>query len=93
MTLTASADAQSLSISQQLDDDNTITPTFTSGGDISVEWERSLGDDNSLTATIKPNDSVDLEWKDADWTANINMPVEGTSITGANVSIRRDVTF
>lgn len=93
MTLTASADAQSLSISQQLDDDNTITPTFTSGGDISVEWERSLGDDNSLTATVKPNDSVDLEWKDADWTANINMPVEGTSITGANVSIRRDVTF
>jgi hypothetical protein len=89
----ASMDEQSLTISQQLDADNRIAPTITSTGDISVEWERSLGDDNSLTATVKPNDSVDLEWKDADWTANINLPVEGTSITGANVSVKRDVTF
>ena len=89
----ASADAQSLTISQQLDEKNKISPTFTSSGDISVEWERDLGDDNSLTATIKPNDSVDLEWKDADWTANINLPVDGTSITGANVGIKRDVSF
>lgn len=89
----ASADAQSLTISQQLDEKNKISPTITSSGDISVEWERDLGDDNSLTATIKPNDSVDLEWKDADWTANINLPIDGTSVTGANVGIKRDVSF
>lgn len=91
--LTASIDEQSLTLSQQLDDDNRVAPTITSNGDISLEWERSLGDDNSLTATVKPNDSVDLEWKDADWTANINLPVEGTTVTGANVSIKRDVSF
>jgi len=91
--VTASVDAQSLKISQQLDADNKISPIVTSSGDISLEWERKLGDDNSLTATVKPNDAVDLEWKDADWTANINLPVEGTTVTGANVSIRRDVTF
>jgi len=89
----ASADAQSVTISQQLDDDNRIAPTIASSGDISVEWERDLGDDNSLTATIKPNDSVDLEWKDAAWTANINLPVDGATVTGANVSIKRDVNF
>jgi len=93
ISLTASVDSQSLTISQQIDDDNKISPTITSGGDISVAWERSLGDDNSLTATIKPDDAIDLEWKDAAWTANINLPIEGTSVTGANVGISRDVSF
>jgi len=93
LELTASQDAQSLTISRQLDDDNRIAPTLSSSGDISVEWERSLGDDNSLTATLKPNESLDLEWKDADWTANINMPIDGTDITGTNVSIKREVNF
>ena len=89
----ASADAQSITLSQQVDENNKISPTITSDGAISVEWERDLGNDNSLTATVKPNDSVDLEWKDADWTASINLPVDGTSITGANVGIKRDVSF
>jgi len=91
--LTASADAQEVTISQQIDDDNRVAPTLSSGGDISVEWERSLGDDSSLTATLKPNDSLDVEWKDDAWTANVNMPIDGTNINGANVSIKRDVNF
>jgi len=91
--VTASQDAQSVTLSRQLDDDNRVAPTLASNGDISVEWERSLGDDNSITATLKPNDSLDLEWKDAAWTANINMPIDGTDITGTNVSIKREVNF
>ena len=91
--LTASAGAQEVTISQQLDADNRIAPTISNGGDISVEWERRLTDDSSLTATLKPNDSIDVEWKDSDWTANVNMPIDGTDITGANVSIKRDVSF
>jgi hypothetical protein len=91
--LTASADNQEVTISQQVDDKNRVAPTVSRNGDISVEWERSLGDDNSLTATLKPNDSLDVEWKDADWTANVNMPLDGASISGANVSIKRDVNF
>lgn len=91
--VTASQDAQSVTLSRQLDDDNRVAPTLASNGDISVEWERSLGDDNSLTATLTPNESLDLEWKDADWTANINLPIDGTDITGTNVSIKREVNF
>mmetsp|Transcript_28912 Transcript_28912/g.40895 ORF Transcript_28912/g.40895 Transcript_28912/m.40895 type:complete len:213 (-) Transcript_28912:57-695(-) len=91
--LTASADSQEVTISQQVDGDNRIAPTLSNGGDVSVEWERKLNDDSSLTATLKPNDSLDLEWKDADWTANVNMPIDGTNINGANVSIKRDVSF
>ena len=91
--VSASQDAQSVTISRQIDDDNRVAPTINSDGDLSVEWERNLGDDNSLTATVTPNDSVDLEWKDDSWTANINLPLDGTDITGTNVSIKREVQF
>jgi hypothetical protein len=91
--LMASADSQEVTISQQVDDDNRIAPTVNSNGDLSVEYERRLSDDSSLTATLKPNESLDVEWKDAAWTANVNMPIDGTNINGANVSIKRDVNF
>jgi hypothetical protein len=91
--LTASAGGQEVTFSQQIDGDNRIAPTVNSNGDMSVEWERRLGDDSSLTANLKPNDSLDVEWKDSAWTANVNMPIDGTSINGANVSIKRDVNF
>jgi len=91
--ITASQDAQSVTFSQQIDDDNRVAPTLASNGDISLEWERDLGGGNSLTATLKPNESVDLEWEDDSWTANINLPIDGTDITGANVSIKREVNF
>jgi hypothetical protein len=90
--VTASSDAQSIKIAQKIDDDNTITPTLASSGDISVEWNKSLGDGNSLSTTFS-NSSVDLEWNDASWTASINVPLDGTDITGTNVSIKRDVEF
>lgn len=93
LSLTASADAQSLTLSQKIDDDNTVSPTFGSDGSMSVAWERSLGDGNSLTTTLTPNESVDMEWKDAAWTANINLGLDGASVSGANVSVKRDVNF
>jgi hypothetical protein len=91
--LVASRDSQEVTISQKLDDRNRIAPTINNKGDISVEWERTLGDDSSLTATLKPNESINVEWEDGPWTANVNMPLDGTSISGANVGIKRDVQF
>jgi len=93
LLLTASADAQELTIKQQLDKANVISPTINSNGDMSVAWERDLGDGNSLTANMKPDDSLNVEWKDNDWTANIDMPMKGYDITGASVSVKRDVSF
>lgn len=91
--ITASQEDQKITVSKQVDDDNRIAPTIASNGDFSVEWERSLGDDNSLTTTLKPNESIDVEWNDGAWEASINMPLDGTSISGANVSVKRDVKF
>lgn len=93
LKLTASAGAQEVTISQRLDDNNRVSPTVNNNGDFSVEWERRLGDDSSLTATLRPNDSLNVEWKDDAWTANVNMPMDGANINGANVSIKRDVQF
>jgi hypothetical protein len=91
--LTASADNQEVTISQQIDDTNRVAPTVNSSGDISLAWERKLSDDSALTATLKPNDSLDVEWRDNAWTANVNLPMDGANINGANVSIKRDVNF
>merc|ERR1711957_709784 len=91
--LSASAEEQSATIAYQVDEDNKVSPTVTSGGAVSVEWERSLGDDSAVTTTLKPSESVDVEWNDGAWTANVNMPLDGTDITGTNVSIKREVNF
>ena len=91
--ITASRDAQSVTVSQQIDENNRVAPTLGSDGSVSLEYERSLGDGNSVTATLKPNEAIDIEWKDASWTASINMPVDGMSIGGADVSIKREVSF
>lgn len=91
--LTASADAQELTVSQQIDADNRLAPTINNRGDFSVEYERRLSDSSSLTANLKPNDTLDVQWKDADWTASVNMPIDGTNVKGVNVGIRRDVEF
>jgi len=91
--ITASQTDQSITISKQVDDENRVAPTIGSNGEFSVEWERDLGDDNTLTTTVTPNESVDVEWTDGAWVASVNMPLDGNSISGANVSIKRDVSF
>jgi len=93
LEVTVSQNEQSATLSHQLNDFNCITPTFTRNGDISLEWEHRLGVENSVKTLLKPNKSVDVEWRDSSWTANINLPIDGTSITGTNVSIKREVNF
>lgn len=90
----ASRDEQNVRVSQQLDEQNRVAPSFAlRSGKVAVEWQRSLGDDNSLTTTLRPNEEIEMEWKDEAWTANINMPIEGNSVAGANVSVKREVSF
>jgi len=91
--VTASADEQNVKVSQQVGDNDRITPSLAlQSKDISVEWERSLDDGNSVTTTFTPNQAVDIEWNDAAWTANINLPIDD-GLGGANVSIKRELNF
>lgn len=91
--LKASLDSQQVTVSRQIDEMNRVAPTLTSAGEVAIEYERKIGESGAVIATVKPNDSIDVEWKDSDWTANINMPMDGRDITGANVRIKRDVRF
>lgn len=90
--VTASEENQSVTLSRQIDDVNRIAPTVTSDGAFSVEWEKSL-DSGSLTTTVTPNEGLNFEWNDNSWTANIDIPMDGTDITGTTVSVKRDVSF
>lgn len=91
--VTASQGEQSVTLSHELDDDNRLAPTFASNGNISLEWEHRLSDENSVTTTLKPKKCVDVEWRDSSWTANINLPIDGSNIKGTNVRIKREVKF
>merc|ERR1711982_125282 len=56
--VTASRGSQKVSVSQQVDDDNRVTPSITSDGAITLEWEKRLGDDKSVTTLLKPNELI-----------------------------------
>jgi len=91
--VTASKEDQSITVSQQIDDDNRVAPTLTSNGDFTVEWEKNLGDDSSITTTLTPNEAIDVEWHDGGWDASINLPLKGTVITGVSVGMKKNLTF
>merc|ERR1739845_188562 len=93
LEVTISQNDQSATFSHRLNNYNCITPTLTRRGDISIEWDHKLGDVNHVKTLLKPNKSVDVVWKDSSWTAIINLPIDGTSVTGTNVSIKREVNF
>jgi len=87
----ASRTSQTICISRQIDENNRIAPTFTSDGAFSLAWERKLGKGNSVTTTLTPDEAIDVQWKDGEWKANIMMPLDGTNISGANVSIKKEL--
>lgn len=91
--IAASKEYQELTLSQQLDESNRISPTVNSNGEFCLEWDHVVNDESSFTATLKPNDSVDVEWNDGEWTAMIKMPLDGKDIKESAVTIKRDVSF
>jgi len=91
--IVATKDDQSITVSQQIDDANRLEPSITRTGAMSLEWERTLGNGNSLTTKFTPNESIGLKWKDSEWTATMNIPIEGSSLGGPTVNIQRDVHF
>merc|ERR1712238_456683 len=67
----------------------TINPRYnveTEEGDVVVTYSKD-GTEVELTAS-QDAQSVNVEWNDGAWTANVNMPLDGTDITGTNVSIK-----
>uniref|UniRef100_A0A7S2HS33 Uncharacterized protein n=1 Tax=Helicotheca tamesis TaxID=374047 RepID=A0A7S2HS33_9STRA len=100
--LHASRKSQQLSIAQQINESNVLTPTIGSDGDVSLRWEKQLlkGNDDDerssyIATTLKPRESIHVEWKDGLWNANMNIPMDGSMEEdgGMHVGIRREVVF
>lgn len=84
-------DAQKLTIAQKIGENNLIRPSITTGGDFSVDYERTLDTGTTLTTTLSPNDSVNVKLEDGPWMCNINAPVDGLSFDGITIAIKRNV--
>jgi len=89
----ASAQKQKLTVSKQVSDTDTLTPSITSAGDVSVAWKKSLSAGNSLTATVAMNDSVSVKWEDGPWTATIASALDGSEFGEVDVKINRKISF
>eukprot|EP00567_Pseudictyota_dubia_P003887 CAMPEP_0197451260 /NCGR_PEP_ID=MMETSP1175-20131217/28266_1 /TAXON_ID=1003142 /ORGANISM="Triceratium dubium, Strain CCMP147" /LENGTH=269 /DNA_ID=CAMNT_0042983915 /DNA_START=89 /DNA_END=898 /DNA_ORIENTATION=- len=90
--LVASMDDQTLTVSRQITDDDTIAPSVSSSGDVSIQWKRDL-DAGSITTTVKPKDSINVKWEDGAWTANIEAPMDGMSVEDMSVNVKRKIDF
>lgn len=89
----ANKDDQSLRVSRQIDDKNRIAPFLATNGTLAVEWEREIGDDNTISTTVTADESVEIEWKDHEWTANVEVPLDGTGIDNVSMTVKREVRF
>jgi hypothetical protein len=89
----ASPDAQVMTLSKQLDAENRVAPTFSNNGDVSIEWEHTIGDDSAITTTFKPQEWLNVDFSEGGWNAHVHMPLDGTDISGAKISIKKDITF
>jgi len=91
--VTASADTQRIKLSKKIDEDNWVSPSVDSKGDVMLEWDHKIDDQSSFTTSIRPQEAIDVKWKDKEWTASVNMPIDGQDVSGANVHIAREVKF
>ena len=92
VVLEASTSKQKLTVSQLVTDNDIVTPSVTSGGDVAFSWKRSLSGGNAITTTVKVNDSINVKWEDGPWTASFDSPLDGISTDGVNVHITRKLS-
>ena len=94
VTIIASGDAQSITVSQQLDRDNKFSPTLSSTGELSLLWERRLKDDSTVTSVLRPNQSLEVRYtRDDMWEAELELPIDGSSLSQGSISIRKNALF
>lgn len=87
-------DAQSkkLTVAHSFTDKDTVAPTLTAAGDLSLSYSRDL-DVGRITTTWTPNDSIKLHWSDGVYDTTIKAPLEGMykTTSGVRVNIKRSV--
>jgi hypothetical protein len=94
ITFDANKDQQKVSIAYNINDSNSIKPSLTSNGDISVDYQYAVRDGGIVTTKYRPNDSTTVEYKDGPWIASATLPIDGyyKLYTKPKFSIRRYLT-
>lgn len=91
VTIAADMDSQRVTVSQRIDDDNEISPSITSDGDIELQYKRIMGD-GVMTANYKPNDSTSVKYEEGPWVASANFPMDGYyQLGGPSLNIKRSI--
>lgn len=88
----ANMDKQKFTISQGFGDNNSVSPSFTSDGDIELSYSRTFGS-GALTAAYKPDANVKLTYEDGPWVATVTAPIDGlyTPTATPKLSIRKSL--
>merc|ERR1712157_400800 len=76
LSMSADEDSQKLKVLKPLDDKSSISPSFSTEGDLEVEYKRSVAD-GTVTATYKPDDSLNVKYEDGPYVVNVKTPLEG----------------
>ena len=69
-----------LTVTQNFLESNSISPSITADGDISLSYSRNLSDGNKLTTAYTPNNSIKVIWEDNQvngWQTTIKAPLDG----------------
>ena len=69
-----------------------ISPSITTDGNVSFEVDLETSADSSLSSYVC-KDEVEVEWSDREWTATFAIPLQGKTIAGTNVHIKREIQF
>ena len=77
--LSGNLETQKLSVAKSVGSKNTITPTITSNGDVSVAYTRLI-QSGALTTTVEPKKAVKVNWSDGKWALNVHAPLVGNMV-------------
>jgi len=91
ITIAADMDSQRVTVNQRINEDNEISPSITSDGDVELQYKRIIGD-GVMTANYKPNDSTSVKYEEGPWVASANFPMEGFyQLGGPQLAIKRSI--
>ena len=76
LQIDADMDAQRIILAQRLGDNNSISHSISSNGDMELVYRRAIGD-KVMTASYTPSKSTAIKYEDGPWVASADIPMEG----------------
>lgn len=93
LQIDADMDTQRVTLAQRLGDNNLISPSICSNGDMELVYRRAVGD-AVMTASYTPCKSTSIRYEDGPWVVSADIPMEGyynINRGGAKLNICRTV--